>query len=91
MITKGELIATVAEKTGVTQAAAGASVNAVLDAITAELVKGGEVRLMGFLTLKTVQKAPRMGRNPKTGAKIQIPARKTVSVKVGNALKKAVG
>ena len=90
MITKSELIAKVAEKQEVTQAEAGRFVSATLDTITDELVKGGEVRLLGFLTMKTVEKKARTGRNPKTGEKLTIPAKKVISVKVGKALKEAV-
>lgn len=89
MLGKKELVDLVAQK-GLTKADATKAVDAVVEGITAELTKGGEVSLKGFLGLKVITKKARTGRNPKTGAEIKIPAMKAVSVKVGKALKEAV-
>lgn len=71
---KTELINAVAEASGKTKA----DVKAVLDALTAEVVKtvknGDEVVLVGFGTFKAAKREARTGRNPATGAAIQIPA-----------------
>lgn len=90
MLTKSDLTVVLTKEAGLTKADAGKVLDAVINGISSELVKGGEVRIPGFLTLKTVQKKARTGHNPRTGATVQIPATKAVSVKVGKTLKEAV-
>ncbi len=70
-----------------TKAAAERAVNAVIDAIEAGLKKDGVVQLIGFGTFQVKERSARKGRNPKTGEEIKIKATKTVSFKVGAALK----
>ena len=71
---KTELIAAVAEASGKSKA----DVKDVLDALTAQIVKtvkaGDEISLVGFRTFKSAKREARTGRNPATGATIQIPA-----------------
>ena len=69
------------------KAAAGRAVDAVLDGIAAGIKKDGNVQLIGFGTFSVKTRAARTGRNPQTGATIKIKASKTVSFKVGAALK----
>ncbi|MCQ2107144.1 MAG: HU family DNA-binding protein [Fibrobacter sp.] len=69
------------------KAAAGRAVDAVLDGIAAGIKKDGNVQLIGFGTFQVKERAARTGRNPQTGATIKIKASKTVSFKVGAALK----
>ncbi|MCQ2105395.1 MAG: HU family DNA-binding protein [Fibrobacter sp.] len=69
------------------KAAAGRAVDAVLDGISAGIKKDGLVQLIGFGTFQVKERAARTGRNPQTGATIKIKASKTVSFKVGAALK----
>ena len=69
------------------KAAAGRAVDAVLDGIAAGLKKDASVQLIGFGTFSVKTRAARTGRNPQTGATIKIKASKTVSFKVGAALK----
>ncbi len=87
---KSELVAKVAAEAGVTQADA----NRVLDAITntiGETLKTGEnVALVGFGTFQVTKKAARSGRNPATGATIQIAARNAPVFKAGKTLKDKV-
>ena len=90
MLTKTDLTEVVAKNTGIAKTEAGKVLDAVINGISSELVNGGEVRIPGFLTLKTVQKKARTGHNPRTGEKVQIAACKAVSVKVGKTLKDAV-
>ena len=71
---KNDLIAAVAEKTGLTKAQAGEAVDAALDAITGTLKSGGEVRIIGFGNFSVSERAASEGRNPRTGETIQIPA-----------------
>ncbi|MBT6603162.1 MAG: HU family DNA-binding protein [Nitrosomonadales bacterium] len=87
---KGELINAVAAATDDTKAGAGRAVDAVIESITGALKKGDTVTLIGFGTFKTAKRAARTGRNPQTGAELQIPARTVPSFKAGAALKDAV-
>ena len=89
-MTKTELIAAVAEKTGLAKKDTEVVVNAALDAITAELAAGNRVQLAGFGTFETRARAARTGTNPKTKETIEIPASTTVGFKPNKALKGAV-
>ncbi len=87
---KVELVEAVAEKTGLTKADSTKAIDATIEAITEELSNGGKVPLVGFGTFDVSERAAREGRNPRTGAIVQIAARKTVRFKPGSALKDAV-
>jgi DNA-binding protein HU-beta len=87
---KNDLVAEVAETSGLSKADAAKAVDSVLDAITASLKKGLEVRLVGFGTFAVASRAASEGRNPRTGDKIQIPASKRPKFTAGKALKDAV-
>ena len=89
-MTKVDLIAQVAEKTGLTKKEAEKTVTAVLDTITENLAKGEKVSLVGFGTFEVKERAARMGHNPKTGEAMEIAASKAPSFKCGKALKEAV-
>ena len=84
---KRELIAAVAEKAEVSKKEAEAVVKATFDTITAAMVAGDKVQLIGFGTFETRARAARKGKNPRTGEAVKIPASKAVSFKVGKALK----
>ncbi|MDG2392724.1 MAG: HU family DNA-binding protein, partial [Thalassotalea sp.] len=68
----------------------GRALDSLISTVTAELAGGGEVSLVGFGTYKVSDRAARTGRNPQTGAEIQIKAAKVPSFKAGKALKDAV-
>ena len=87
---KTELIAAVAEATGVTKKDATATVNATFAAIEKALVKGDKVQLIGFGTFETRKQAARMGKNPRTGEAVKIAACTKPAFKAGKALKDAV-
>lgn len=87
---KTELIAAVAENTGLTKKDAEKAVNATFAAITAELTKGEKVSLAGFGIFETKTRAARTGRNPQTGEATQIAASTVPAFKAGKALKDAV-
>ena len=89
-MTKTELIAITAEKTGMTKKDAERAVNAALEAVTAELTAGGRVQLAGFGIFETKTRQARTGRNPKTKEAIQIPASCVPVFKAGKALKDKV-
>ncbi|MDR0515972.1 MAG: HU family DNA-binding protein [Fibromonadaceae bacterium] len=85
---KPDLVEAVKDIAGLeSKAAAERAVNAVMEAIEAGLRKDGEVQLIGFGTFRVKNRPARMGRNVATGAKIKIPASKTVAFKVGAGLK----
>jgi len=90
MSNKNDLIGVVADKAGLTKAQAGDAVDAVFDAVTASLKKGEEVRLVGFGTFAVSQRKASIGRNPATGAEIQIPASNQAKFKPGKGLKDAI-
>lgn len=89
-MTKADLIAYVAKKASLTNKAAREAVAAVIGAITDALKKGDKVVVTGFGTFSVRSRAARKGRNPQTGAVINIPARKTPGFTAGKALKKAI-
>ncbi len=91
---KTELITKLAKKTGLTQAKAAEAVDAIFNAhkglIVAELSGGKKVTLPGFGSFSVRKRASREGRNPATGKKITIPARKYPAFKVGKTMKEKV-
>ena len=87
---KAELVAAVAEKTALSKKDSEKAINAAFDAITAALVAGEKVQLVGFGVFDIKERGTRMGRNPKTKEEITIPASRVASFKVGKALKDAV-
>jgi len=89
-MTKAELIEKVAKDAKVTKAAAGKSIDAIIDGISKALKKGDRVSLIGFGTFSISKRKARTGRNPQTGKPINIPARKVARFKAGSALRKAV-
>jgi DNA-binding protein HU-beta len=89
-VNKEELVERVASKTGLTKKDALEAVNSTLDAITGSLRKGDKVTLVGFGTFLVRRRAAREGRNPQTGAKIKIPARKVPAFTAGKDLKSAI-
>jgi len=79
VVGKGEMASRIAEKAGFSTAQASRALNAVLDAIADSLAKGDEVRLTGFGTFRVTETKERIGRNPRTGEPIKIPAGRRVS------------
>lgn len=84
---KQELIDNIAESADVTKASAGRALDSMLDSITGALKKGDSVVLVGFGTFSVRDRKARLGRNPQTGAEIQIKAAKVPAFKAGKALK----
>ena len=87
---KSDLIAAIAAKTGDTKKNAEATVNAFVEVVTASLVKGDKVQLVGFGSFEVRKRAARKGRNPQTKEEIKIPASKAPVFKAGKALKDLV-
>ncbi len=87
---KSELIEEMAESGDISKAAAGRALDGMVEAITDALKKGEQVSLIGFGTFSVKERAARTGRNPQTGATIEIAASRTPGFKAGKALKDAV-
>lgn len=88
---KSELIDAIAAKVeGVTKAKIAEIVDATTGSIGEALTKGDKVQLIGFGTFETRARAARTGRNPQTGATLEIKASKTPAFSAGKALKDAV-
>ncbi|MGS2717558.1 HU family DNA-binding protein [Eionea flava] len=87
---KSELIDAIAASADLPKAAAGRALDAVIDTIEDTLKKGDQVTLVGFGTFSVKDRAARTGRNPQTGAPIQIAAAKIPGFKAGKSLKDAV-
>ena len=87
---KTDLIDAIASAADLSKADAGRALDAVVDSITDSLKKGDPVSLFGFGTFQVKPRAAREGRNPQTGATIQIAASNQPSFKAGKALKDAV-
>ena len=88
---KAELVNKMAEIADLPKVTAEKSLNAFMEAVTEALKAGDKVTLVGFGTFMVVERAERMGRNPRTGEQIKIPARKVVKFKPGSKLEEAVG
>lgn len=89
-MTKGDLVGKIATDAGISKAAAEKALKAFVDGITGALKKGDKVSLVGFGTFDTSKRAARKGRNPQTGAEINIKASTVPRFKAGKALKTAV-
>ena len=87
---KAELVAAVAEKTALSKKDSEKAVNAAFEAITAALVGGDKVQLVGLGAFEVKERNARVGRNPKTKEEIQIPASRVPVFKAGKALKDVV-
>ena len=87
---KNELVAAVAENSGLSKADAAKAVDGVFDAITNSLKSGSSVRLVGFGTFSVSRRAATTGRNPRTGEQIQIAASNQPKFKAGKGLKSSV-
>jgi len=90
MANKQDLIAKVAEATELTKKDSAVAVDAVFAAIEGFLAEGDKVQLIGFGNFEVRERAARKGRNPQTGAEIEIAASKVPAFKAGKALKDAV-
>ncbi len=87
---KTELIDSIAEKAGITKAAAKIALETFLGDIEGTLKKGDRISLVGFGSWSVSQRAARDGRNPQTGATIKIAAKNVVKFKAGSELSNAV-
>ena len=86
-MTKKDFVAKLAERTGETKVAAGDNLSNVLELISDVLATGEDIKFVGFGNFKTKYSNPRVGHNPKTGDKIDIPGKTVARFKAGKALK----
>jgi len=86
-VNRNELVDAVAGKAELSKSAASKAVEAVFDSIAAALKEGGDVRLVGFGTFSVSKRAASEGRNPRTGAKINIAASNQAKFKAGKRLR----
>ena len=87
---KSELIAKIADKAELTKKDAEKALNAFVESVTEALKADDKVVLVGFGSFETKKRAARKGKNPQTGAIIDIPAATVPTFKVGKGLKDAV-
>ncbi len=87
---KKDLVVLVADQVGLTKKQASEAIDAMLDAVTESLKKGDAVLLTGFGRFEVRKRAARVGINPQTKAKINLPASKVPAFKAGKGLKEAV-
>jgi len=87
---KQDLISKISSSTKTSKSQAASMVDCMIDCITKELKKGGEVRLTGFGTFKTAKRKATQGRNPRTGQTIKIPASTQPKFRAGKSLRDAV-
>src|SRR6187401_2999793 len=86
-MTKADLINIVAKRLDITQVQSGIIVEAALRSIVNALQSGHEVEIRGFGSFRFRNRAPRKGRNPKTGEKVDVPPKKIPYFKMGKELK----
>ena len=87
---KVELVEAVSDQTGITKKEARNILDAVTEAITNALSNGEKITLVDFGTFHVMEKKAREGRNPRTGEKLEIPAKKVAKFRAGKNLREAV-
>jgi len=90
VMTKSQLVSLVAEKSGITKAAANGILDLLASTAVSETKKNGQFVIPGLGKLVKSQRKARMGRNPQTGEAIKIPAKTVVKFRVAKACKDAV-
>ena len=87
---KNDLVNKVSDGTGLSKTDSAKAVDSVFDVIMSELKSGGDVRLVGFGTFLVTKRKATTGRNPQTGAAINIPAANVPKFRAGKALKESL-
>jgi len=87
---KSELIAAIADQSGVSNKDAGACLDAFCDVVASTVAGGGKVAVPGWMSFEHTIRAARTARNPQTGAAIDVPEKAAVKIKAGAKLKSAV-
>jgi len=91
-MTRSDLVELLAERFGqLTHRDAEAAVKTILDTMSDALTRGHRIEIRGFGSFSINRRAPRLGRNPRTGESVQIPERRVPHFKPGKALRETVG
>jgi nucleoid DNA-binding protein len=86
-LTKADIVRLIAQSTGLTKTDTAAVVDGFIEAVSVALEKGEHIEIRGFGTFRVVSRAPRTGRNPRTGAEVKIAQRRAPSFKPSRELK----
>ena len=89
-MTKADLVEKISDEIGLTKKQTELVVNTILDSITNALANGHKVELRGFGSFRVRHRNPRLGRNPKSGAKVEVPAKQVPFFKTGKELREMV-
>jgi integration host factor subunit beta len=90
-MTRSDLVELLAARFGqLTHHDADAAVKALLDAMSEALMQGHRIEIRGFGSFSINRRPPRIGRNPRTGERVDIPERRVLHFKPGKALREAV-
>ena len=89
-MTKAELVAKIASTAGITKSQAEKALDGFISTVSGALSGGDKITLVGFGTFSVAARSAREGRNPRTGKKIKIPAKKVVKFKAGKTLSEKV-
>ena len=89
-MTKKEIVDTVYNRTTLKKKEASAALDAIISSIIAALASGEKVEIRGFCCFSVRERSSRIGRNPKSGQKVQVPSKKVAYFRPGKALKEMV-
>lgn len=89
-MTKKEIVKKISEEIGLTQLKTKEIVQRTLDGIIQTLVSEGRIELRNFGVFEVKRRAPRKARNPRTGAKVSVPAKNVVTFKPGKEMEELV-
>ncbi len=90
-LTKADIVAGVARRLDFTQVQAAVVVESFLKSVVAALKRGEEVEIRGLGSFRFRSRAPRKGRNPKTGERVEVPAKRVPYFRMGKELKSVLG
>ena len=90
-VTKKELIDRIAERTQAKRVSVKRIIQAFLDEVTVELCKDNRLEFRDFGVFETKQRAARIAQNPKTLARVEVPAKRTVKFKMGRLMRENLG
>jgi DNA-binding protein HU-beta len=83
---KDDIVASLAKSANISKIAAERGLNGLLSTITEAIEDGDRVNLVGFGSFSLIDRAPRLGRNPKTGEAVTIPSRRSIKFNPGKKL-----
>ena len=89
-MTKADIVRQIAQETGLTKTDVAAVVDGFIESVIASLQQGDHIEIRGFGTFKSVTRAPRTGRNPRTGSEVKISSRRAPVFKPSKELRARV-